>query len=96
MHRHKAAQAAVTAFEFLANQSVTDAVETGAVVSFDRAAQQTQFRDLRYQLAGKAVLLEGFAHDRDGLFIDETRDGIFDHALVVAQGGADVKKIEWI
>ena len=91
LHRHKAAQTAVGALQFLADKAVANAVHAGAIVAFERTAKQAEFGDLGYQFAWKSMLLESFPHHRDCLFVDIARDAVLHHAFffgqLVAVGG---------
>jgi hypothetical protein len=40
LHRYEAAQAAIAALEFLANEAVTDTVEAGTVIAINRTTEQ--------------------------------------------------------
>jgi hypothetical protein len=86
LHGGEAAQARIAALHFLADQAVADAVHAGAAVLFGNGgAEQAEAGDFRNQFLGETPLIEAVANDRQDFFVDETADGVLDHALFVSE-----------
>ena len=85
LHRNETPEATVTALELLANEPITDAIQSGASIAINRAAEQTEFGNLGYQFTRKPMLFECFAHDGDCLLVNEAGDRILNHAFVVRE-----------
>ena len=93
---NKTPQAAVAALQFPADESVADAVQAGAVVSVDRAAEQTELSDGGDEFVREAMRLESRTHERNRLRVDEAGDALGDHAFVVGEFRVDVEEIQRI
>src|SRR5690606_12898229 len=85
LHRHETPEPAVASLQFLADQPVRDAVETGAVIALYGTAEQPEFRNLRNEFPWEVMVLEGLPNDRDDLRVDELADGILHHALFIGK-----------
>src|SRR5690606_17452998 len=97
LHAGEAAQARVAALELLADQAVADVVELrAAVLGRQRGAEQAQAGDLGNQLDREAPLFEALADDRQHLLAGEAGDGVLYRALLVAEQGTDVVKVEGV
>jgi hypothetical protein len=96
LHGDEAAQARIAAFEFLADQAIGDAVEAGAAVAVEGAAEQAEFRYAGDQFTGKAFVFEAIADDGQDLVIDEAGDRVLHHLFVFAQHRADGVEIDGI
>ena len=95
LHRHEAADAAVAALQFLADQAVADAVEAGATIFFgQRGTEQAECGNFRHQFLREAAGIEGIADDRDHALVGEARHGVLHRALLFAEQGTDVVQVE--
>ena len=90
----KAAHAAVTPLQFLADKAVADVVQAGAAVAVNVAAEQAEGGELGHQLDGKAVILEGLGDNRQDALVDEPCDRVLHLPLVIGKERADVEEIE--
>src|SRR3546814_12120438 len=94
LHAGEAAQAAVAALEFLADQAVADTVEAGAAVFLRQGrAKHADAGDLGDQFGREASLVEAVADDRQHALVGEPGHGVLDSALLFAEQEADVVQV---
>ncbi len=85
LDRDHRAQAAVGAFEFLADQAVGDVVEAGAAIALQIGAEHAEFGHARDELPRKLLARVVRLDDWQRLALDELTDGGADGALVTGQ-----------
>ena len=94
LHRDETADARVATLELLADESVAHGVESGAVVTLERGAEEAELGEFRHELPREAMFLEGLLNDGQYLGIHQSRDGLLYQALFLAQGCAYAEQIQ--
>src|SRR5262249_33870969 len=94
LHGAEAAQAAVTAFQFLHQQSILDVAHFGAAVAFEVGAEEAQLRHLRDQVPREGGLAVMFLYDRNHTVFDKAARGLPDHQLLLAEQGIDLQVVD--
>ncbi len=94
LHGDKTSQRRIAALELLADQSITDGIETRAVIAVNGGAEHAQVGEPRDEFAGEAMLLKAIADQRFDFAGDETRNAVLHHAFFVAQARTHGEQIQ--
>ncbi len=93
LHAHRTTVAAVHALDLTRDEAIADAVQSGAAVAFDRAAQEAERAHLVHDFAVELFVPRGHQHARLQLLLAVGVGGVAHGALVVAELRVEVKRV---